>query len=78
MVETTVSSPSALESSTKNDCDPGGKSLKKLKKKLAAIEDLKRRRDAGEKLEDNQVKLHTYNFQFVKSRLIRSRKFLNN
>ena len=35
--------------------DPGGKSLKKLKKKLAAIEELKKRQAAGETLEENQV-----------------------
>ena len=63
LITTTASSPSALESySTKTDCDPGGKSLKKLKKKLAAIEDLKRRRDAGEKLEANQVRLQAHNY----------------
>ena len=35
--------------------DPGGKSLKKLKKKLAAIKELKKKQAAGETLEENQV-----------------------
>ena len=46
-----VSEPSSVSDT------PLEKSLKKLEKKLSAIEELKKKRDKGIKLESNQVKI---------------------
>lgn len=39
---------------------PADKQIKKLKKKLIAIEDLKKRKDNGDPLEENQVSLYSF------------------